>query len=298
MSATRRELAVAAAALAVAAAVACLLHVRRSRKPQLRGGLSEASLHLLQQGRGKLLSKLLDLGGFFGVDIGGSLTKVLFFLPDESVVARMIRRASADPAHAGSWAAKMASVRLIADFMLSRTHFGATGVRDAELSFALPEMGGSFHFVRFETRRIAGALGLARAHGLNAGMRTVCATGGGAHRYRALARSVLGVTLTAVDEIDALVVGVGFLMAHVPAEAYTFHGRAPVDRPMDGVSYPYLLVNVRRAARWARWWARAGRRGVARRTRCVRVAPRRAYTHSAHHHHRHRRSAAASASSS
>ena len=234
----------AVAALAVAAVVGAVLRLRKARKPHVRG-LSEASLLLLQQGRRKLLSKLLDIGGFFGVDIGGSLTKLVFFLPDEDVVARMIRRAATDPAQpAASWQSKMASVRLLADFMLSRTHYGATGVRDAELSFSLPEMGGSFHFIRFETRRIAGALGLARAHGLNAGMRTVCATGGGAHRFRALARSELDVNLSAVDEIDSLVKGVGFLMCHVPAEAYTFNGRQPVDRPMDGVAYPYLLVNV------------------------------------------------------
>ena len=232
----------ALAAAGLAAATALVLQSRRACKPHVRPGISEASLHLLQQGRRKLLSKLLDVGGFFGIDIGGSLTKLLFFLPDEDVVARLVARAP--PEHAAGWMAKLASVKLIAAFLLSRTHFGATGVRDAQLSFHMPELGGSFHFIRFETRRMGGALRLAKRQGLNAGMHTMCGTGGGAIRFRGEAASMLGVNLVSRDEIDCLVKGMGFLMLHVPAEAYTFHGRRPVDRPMEGVQYPYMLVNI------------------------------------------------------
>lgn len=68
---------------------------------------------------------------------------------------------------------------------------------------------------------------------------------------------ILGVRVDPLDEISCLVKGLGFLMVHVPAEAYTFvqshgggaigstaAGQELVDRPMDGVTYPYLLVNV------------------------------------------------------
>lgn len=75
---------------------------------------------------------------------------------------------------------------------------------------------------------------------------------------------LLGVRVDALDEIGCLVKGLGFLMVHVPSEAYTFakaHGvgaqagpqsistagaasQDVVDRPMEGVTYPYLLVNV------------------------------------------------------
>ena len=66
-----------------------------------------------------------------------------------------------------------------------------------------------------------------------------------AAQFRDAARSILGVELDSRDEIDCLVKGMAFLMAHVAAETYTWHGDLPVDRPMDaGIQYPYLLVNV------------------------------------------------------
>ncbi len=77
-------------------------------------------------------------------------------------------------------------------------------------------------------------------------MEHICSTGGGAirvslaccvgdaHRvflllnalqFRGMAEQLLGVSLDPVDEIDCLVKGMAFLMSHVNAEAYTFHGR-------------------------------------------------------------------------
>ena len=50
--------------------------------------------------------------------------------------------------------------------------------------------------------------------------------------------------LDARDEIDCLVKGMAFLMAHVAGEAFTWVGDVPVDRMGGGMVYPYLLVNV------------------------------------------------------
>lgn len=56
---------------------------------------------------------------------------------------------------------------------------------------------------------------------------------------------MLGIHLDARDEIDCLVKGMIFLLAHVPLESYTFEGSMIKDKPKDqGVQYPYLLVNV------------------------------------------------------
>lgn len=129
-----------------------VLSLRRERKPHIRPGLSEASLRLLRQGQRNLLRKLLDVGGFFGVDIGGSLTKLVFFLPDENLVEKMLRRT--DPAHAAVWRTKLASIRQIATFIKSSTRYGATGVRDAHLSFHMTDLGGSFHFIRQVARSL------------------------------------------------------------------------------------------------------------------------------------------------
>ncbi len=57
-------------------------------------------------------------------------------------------------------------------------------------------------------------------------------------------REILDVHMESLDELGCLVKGLGFLMVHVPTEAFTFHGATAVDRPMDGIVYPYLLANV------------------------------------------------------
>ena len=173
----------AALSLSLLALVTYALSLRRARRPQRL--TSASSQRLLAMGKRRLLSKLLDVGGFFGLDIGGTLSKLVFFLPDRDLVTRMLKRVSPEGAaqHA-AWHAKLASVHQIAAFILSRTRYGATGVRDAHLSFHMEELGGSFHFIRFETRRMEGALLLAQKHGLNAGMHSICATGGGAHKVR------------------------------------------------------------------------------------------------------------------
>ena len=169
------------------------MSIRRSRRPQRL--TSESSLRLLSQGQRKLLSKVLDVGGFFGLDIGGTLSKLVFFLPDRDLATRMLQRASLTQRTGGpgkpalaEWAAKLTSIHLIGSFILANERYGATGVRDAHLSFHMEELGGSFHFIRFETRRMEGALGLARQHGLHAGMHRICSTGGGAYKVRARAR--------------------------------------------------------------------------------------------------------------
>jgi len=44
-------------------------------------------------------------------------------------------------------------------------------------------------------------------------------------QFRNLARDMLGVSLSSLDEINCLVKGLAFLMGYVPAEAYTFNGK-------------------------------------------------------------------------
>jgi hypothetical protein len=146
----------------------------------VRPGLTETALRLLQRGRRAVVTKLLDIGGFFGIDIGGSLTKLVFFMPDDDVVSRLLGQVPEKQRK--PWHQRFAAVTEVSKFILSRIVYGKTGVRDARLSFHLPDLGGTFHFIRFETKRMIGALQLAKLHGLNSGMHTMSATGGGAIR--------------------------------------------------------------------------------------------------------------------
>lgn len=113
-------------------------------------------------------------------------------------------------------------VSSIAQFLKSRQRFGRTGVRETRLELHSELLRGTMHFVSFETRRIGGALQLARAHGLNKSMRSMCATGGGSLKFAPLVEQTLGVQLKPQDELDCLVRGMAFLLESVPMEAYTF----------------------------------------------------------------------------
>ena len=164
--------------------LAYVLAVRARSRPHLKPGVSQAVVRLLHRGRRKLLSSIIDVGGFFGLDIGGSLTKLVFFMPDAVLIEELERRVPSGHTDAAAWRGRLAAVKDVAAFMLSRASYGGTGVRDDHLSFHISELGGSFHFVRFETRRMPGALDMAATHGLAAGITNVCTTGGGAHRVR------------------------------------------------------------------------------------------------------------------
>jgi hypothetical protein len=164
-----------------------VLSRRRQRAPALRP--SAASQRLLSAGRKRLLLKLLDVGGFFGMDIGGTLCKLMFFLPEKELALGMLRTVWTQQNTRAQCEAKLKSVHALAGFILSRDRYGKTGVRDTHLSFSLPGMGGEFHFIRFETRRMEGALKLASRNGLAEGMHNICATGGGALKVRTRARA-------------------------------------------------------------------------------------------------------------
>ena len=168
------------ASTAACAIAVFILRTRHAHRPHVKPGLSETSLRLLQQGRRVVLQKLLNVGNFFGIDIGGSLTKLVFFMPDEHLVYRLMMRLPSDQRAQSQ--ARFDAITAVAKFILSRVSYGKTGVRDVRLSIDMPDLGGCFHFLRFETSRMIGALKLAKKHGLNKNMHSMCATGGGAIR--------------------------------------------------------------------------------------------------------------------
>lgn len=135
------------AAVATAAALYYVGGRTRARvKP--KPGLSDAVFRLLQHGRRKLIANMLDLGSFFGADIGGSLTKLVLFVPDAGLVDWLMKRAPREHVEAAHWSHKMESIDVLQRFILSRQSYGRTGVRDAHLEVHVKELGGSFHFIR------------------------------------------------------------------------------------------------------------------------------------------------------
>ncbi|KAJ2156883.1 hypothetical protein GGF46_004887 [Coemansia sp. RSA 552] len=106
--------------------------------------------------------------------------------------------------------------------------------------------GGRLHFAAFETDNVEQCVGFIRTLVAGAAEPVIMATGGGAHRFRALLHSELGVEIHVEDEMESLTSGVNFLVREVADEAFTYSE----DRPMQFVDptaddmFPYMLVNI------------------------------------------------------
>lgn len=108
------------------------------------------------------------------------------------------------------------------------------GVKDEKLSFYSHKLGGEFHFLRFETRRMQHAMDLIRANKLHVNIREMGGTGGGAHRFADQWDKELGIKMKKQDELDSLVVGMQFVLSNVVGECYTF--RPKLATAMNGTS--------------------------------------------------------------
>ncbi|XP_061197383.1 4'-phosphopantetheine phosphatase-like [Saccostrea echinata] len=105
------------------------------------------------------------------------------------------------------------------------------------------------HFVKFETKFIESCLDFIQEK-LGDSLKqnkTIHVTGGGAHKYRDLLASKLGVVIEKEDEMSCLIEGCNFLLKNIPDEAFLYQRHAESMYKFQGVSrdiFPYLLVNI------------------------------------------------------
>ncbi|KAL7445646.1 hypothetical protein ACHAXH_009559 [Discostella pseudostelligera] len=97
-----------------------------------------------------------------------------------------------------------------------------TAVKDKYLSYYSKYLNGTFHFIRFETRRMDHAINLIRYTDFHLNIKKIGATGGGAHKYANDWERELGIELAKQDEMDSLVAGMQFVMMDSVNEVYTF----------------------------------------------------------------------------
>ncbi|KAL7530065.1 hypothetical protein ACHAXR_003287, partial [Thalassiosira sp. AJA248-18] len=97
-----------------------------------------------------------------------------------------------------------------------------TAVKDKHLSYYSRSLNGTFHFIRFETRRMSNAMNLMRFNNFHLNIKEIGATGGGAHKYANDWDRELGIRMAKQDEMDSLVAGMQFVMADIVGESYTF----------------------------------------------------------------------------
>jgi type II pantothenate kinase len=96
------------------------------------------------------------------------------------------------------------------------------GAKDHKLSFYSRELGGEFHFIQFETRRMQNAMDLIRANDLHNHIVEMGATGGGAHKFASAWQEELGITMHKEEELESLVAGMQFVLSTVIGECYTY----------------------------------------------------------------------------
>jgi len=97
-----------------------------------------------------------------------------------------------------------------------------TAVKDKHLSYYSKYLQGTFHFIRFETRRMGNAMQLMLYNDFHLNIKEIGATGGGAHKFASMWDTVLGITMSKQGEMDSLVAGIQFVLCDIDGECYTF----------------------------------------------------------------------------
>lgn len=172
---------------------------------------------------------------WFGMDIGGTLSKLVYFEPTDS----------------GS-AVEEDRVHHIRKYLTNNLSYGDSGHRDEQKQMeevVIMNRRGRLHFIRFQTQHMGGFLRMAKQKGMAETLSTVCATGGGAHKFDSDIRRELNMTLHKFDELDSLLGGVEFIEAYNPRELY--YWKDPADdclaykQQFDFTNpFPFLLVNI------------------------------------------------------
>lgn len=242
----------AAVALSVSAGLV-VLRWRRSRRRALSQPPTEALIKEVVQAeaapavhlsRTPSRVSLEDGQSRFGLDIGGSLLKLIYLELDgthDAVVSslKVLDQLSSRPgSKRPSRNFDMASTAASLDAESSGEHDGppvavlqaacaspgrsSRGVLDPSLTVHVPALGGTLYFAHFATASVEHAVEVLRQHRLTDGLASMQATGGGAHKYRQTFERRLGVSLQPCNELDAVVLGMCLMVKAVPDECYTF----------------------------------------------------------------------------
>lgn len=178
---------------------------------------------------------------WFGLDIGGTLVKLVYFEPRD-ITAEEEQE-------------EVENLKSIRKYLTSNVAYGQTGIRDVHLELKdLTMCGrkGNLHFIRFPTQDLPVFIQMARDKQFSSLHTFLCATGGGAYKFEEDFLTVGGLQLWKLDELDCLIKGVLFI------DSVGFNGQSQcfsLENPKDPEKcqkipynlenpYPLLLVNI------------------------------------------------------
>ncbi|XP_067008362.2 pantothenate kinase 3 isoform X2 [Anabrus simplex] len=175
---------------------------------------------------------------WFGMDIGGTLCKLVYFEPKDIT-----------PDEADS---EVETLKNIRRYLTKNSAYGKTGHRDTHLQMdnvTIRERRGTLHFIRFPTSEMGNFLALAKSKGMATLVSTVCATGGGAYKFEENFRREVNMRLSKFDELDSLIRGMLYVESNNPQECYywahpTDEGHCEKKLYNFSDPYPFLIVNI------------------------------------------------------
>ncbi|OWF45342.1 pantothenate kinase 3-like [Mizuhopecten yessoensis] len=175
---------------------------------------------------------------WFGMDIGGTLTKLIYFEPKD----RTAQEAEEEKE----------TIKVIHSYLIGNVAYGKTGIRDVHLEMCNQTIGGrtgSLHFIRFPTCEMSAFIDLAKVKNFSSLATGICATGGGAYKFEEEFKQRVNLSMYKFDELDCLIKGIHYIDRHNLSECYYWKNPGDPDTcekvPFDFHDpYPYLVVNV------------------------------------------------------
>ncbi|MGH0152649.1 UNVERIFIED_CONTAM: hypothetical protein FKN15_043530 [Acipenser sinensis] len=178
---------------------------------------------------------------WFGMDIGGTLVKLVYFEPKD-ITAEEEQE-------------EVENLKSIRKYLTSNTAYGKTGIRDVHLELKNLTMcgrKGNLHFIRFPTQAMHRFIQMGRDKNFSSLHTTLCATGGGAYKFEEDFRAMADLELHKLDELDCLIQGLLYVDSigfNGHPECYFFENPSDphncvkktccLDNP-----FPMLLVNI------------------------------------------------------
>lgn len=178
---------------------------------------------------------------WFGMDIGGTLTKLVYFEPTDVCLQEDTKTQEE--------ASLLANIK---HYLIKNKAYGQSGHRDSHLEMRdvlIDGRTGVLHFIRFPTAQMDSFVELAKGKGMANLASTVCATGGGAYKFEDLVEKEVGMKLHKFDELDSLMRGVEYMEHFNPSELFYYVNPQEEDNYEKavykaGAIYPFILVNI------------------------------------------------------
>ncbi|XP_066243406.1 pantothenate kinase 2, mitochondrial isoform X1 [Saccopteryx leptura] len=178
---------------------------------------------------------------WFGLDIGGTLVKLVYFEPKDITAEEEEE--------------EVESLKSIRKYLTSNVAYGSTGIRDVHLELkdlTLCGRKGNLHFIRFPTHDMPAFIQMGRDKNFSSLHTVFCATGGGAYKFEQDFLTIGDLQLCKLDELDCLVKGILYIDSvgfNGRSQCYYFENPADSEKcqklPFDLKNpYPLLLVNI------------------------------------------------------